>query len=98
MKVRSPLLSLPGVGISAFIPDILHCIHLGAYQRAFGSILKYLTHYKLSGNVEANLAQVWAEIQAAYQADQGLKQRPQSMGFRFLREPLPHPTPTHKHR
>ena len=59
---------LPGVGISAFIPDVLHVAHLGVYRRIYGSVLKYLTHRKLAESVETNVARVWVEIQAAYQA------------------------------
>ena len=40
---RHTLFQLPGVGITAFVPDHMHTLHLGCYQYAFGSALKYLT-------------------------------------------------------
>lgn len=59
---------MPGVGISAFIPDALHTMHLGVYQRAFGSVLKYLTHFKLPHGTDENVSVVWTELKAKYEA------------------------------
>lgn len=56
------------MGIQSFIPDVLHVFHLGAYQRSFGSIIKYLTHHKLPGSIDENIEVVWSEIKAAYEA------------------------------
>ena len=39
---RHPLFNLPGVSILSYVPDVLHTLHLGAYQYAFGSAIKVL--------------------------------------------------------
>lgn len=59
---------VPGVGISAFVPDALHTMHLGVYQRCFGSVLLYLTHHKLPHGAERNLNMVWSELKLQYEA------------------------------
>lgn len=63
---RHPLFRLPGVSISAYVPDVMHCMHLGTYQYLFGSVLKLLTHHILKGRPEDNLATVWAAIAKHY--------------------------------
>ena len=57
---------LPGLGIMSFIPDVMHCLHLGCYQRIFGSTIKLLTHYILPGSAESNCDLVWQEIKQFY--------------------------------
>ncbi len=59
---RSPVFNLPGVGILAFVPDILHVCHLGVYMYIFGSILQYMTHNVMMGNKEDNLAKIWIVV------------------------------------
>ena len=34
---------LPGVGVQAFVPDVMHTTYLGCYQYLFGSVLKSLS-------------------------------------------------------
>ena len=65
---RHQLFKLPGVGITPFIPDVMHVLRLGCYQYVFGSVLKYLTHHAMGGNVADNLKRVWEQIQASYKA------------------------------
>lgn len=67
---RHALFTLPGVSITTYVPDMMHCFHLGAYQYAFGSILKFLTHEVLAGRKEDNLQQVWECISTYYRANQ----------------------------
>ena len=61
-----PWFTLPGVGVLAFVPDILHVLHLGAYAYFFGSVLKYLTHYVMAESPEANLQTLWARVNNYY--------------------------------
>ena len=42
---RHVIFKLPGVGITAFIPDVLHVFHIGCYQYAFARILIVLSHH-----------------------------------------------------
>ena len=58
----NPLWSLPGMGIESYIPDAMHVLHLGCYQKVFGSILQYITHHHLPGNPDDNVEQVWEKI------------------------------------
>ena len=62
------LFSLPGVGIYNYIPDVMHCKHLGTDSYYFGSILVYLIHYIMPGSVDDNLETIWGEIKLYYQA------------------------------
>ena len=55
---RHQLFKLPGVGITTFIPDVMHVLHLGCYQYVFGSELKYVSHHAMGGNVADNLNRV----------------------------------------
>ena len=48
------------------IPDIMHTLHLGVYQWAFGSILYYLIHEYLPGTEKQKLDRVWTSIVAGY--------------------------------
>lgn len=57
---------VPGVGITSFVPDVMHVLHLGVYQYVFGSILKYLTHVFLPGTQQENLRTVWEMIKEGY--------------------------------
>lgn len=63
---RHPIFKLPGMGISAFIPDIMHCVYLGAYQYCFGSIIQYLSHHKLHGSPDQNCLQLWQDLRDVY--------------------------------
>ena len=65
---RHQLFRLPGVGLLTFIPDIMHCMHLGSYQYFFGSVLHLLTAHHMAGTVEENLEQIWRIIKRYYQA------------------------------
>lgn len=63
-----PLFKLPGMGISSFIPDIMHCVYLGTYQYTFGSVLQYLTHRLLGGSAQQNCEQLWRDFGDYYRA------------------------------
>ena len=64
-----PLLKLvPGISILNFIPDIMHVLHLGAFQYFFGSVLKYLTHHFLRGDPNDNIVRVYLLIKEQYKA------------------------------
>ena len=65
---RNAIFRIAGVGVLSFFPDLMHCAHLGVYQRLFGGVLKMLTHRMLPDSPAKNLAEVWAAITAAYQA------------------------------
>ena len=45
-------------------------MHLGVYQRAFGTILQYPTNHKRPHGPERNLNIVWAELKAQYEFGQ----------------------------
>lgn len=62
-----PLFTLPAVGMTAIIPDILHTLHLGCYQSFFGSVIKYLTHMRMPDTPQKNLEVVWARVKQWYQ-------------------------------
>ena len=57
---------LPGLGIMSWMPDMMHCLHLGCYQYAFASLLKLLTHYTLPGSHDDNCEMVWREVKQYY--------------------------------
>ena len=63
---RHRLFRLPGVGLAAVFPDVLHVLHLGVYQCFFGSILMFLVAHQLHGDREANLQLVWGMIKQFY--------------------------------
>lgn len=66
---------VPGVGITSFVPDVMHVFHLGIYQYLFGSVLKYLVYEAMVGSRNHNLQQLWGMIQDGYKAqcvDEGL--------------------------
>ena len=62
---RHPLLKLPGVGISAFLGDILHTKHLGSDSYFLGAVIRLLTHH-MGGNVEENLVGLNFDLRALY--------------------------------
>ena len=49
-----------------YIPDEMHCKHLGADKSFAGSVLRNLTHHVLGGSEAANLKTIWREIQLEY--------------------------------
>ena len=58
-----------GLCLLAFLKDLLHIADLGVTRHVNGNILRLLVYSDvLSTNREANMAQVWKEIQAAYKA------------------------------
>ena len=64
---RHPLFKLPGVGILAFIPDVMHCLHLGLFQYTYGSILEFMSYHMFDEEDPAiNLANVFVEIKNYY--------------------------------
>ena len=64
-----PLLALPGLGVLAIYPDVMHVKHLGTDAYFYGSVLKYLTHHYLQQDTPENLERVWALVQHAYSAN-----------------------------
>ena len=64
---RHPLFRLPGVGVLAYQPDVMHCMYLGAYQYYYGSVLKFLTHHVMTGTPSNNLEVIWERIKAYWQ-------------------------------
>lgn len=68
---RHPLWRLPGMSIDLWIPDIMHTMHLGTYQYAFGSILDYLVSHSMPEAPAANLEKVWKKVREHYQACSG---------------------------
>eukprot|EP00969_Alexandrium_andersonii_P263271 11637414-Alexandrium_andersonii.AAC.1 len=60
--------NIPGLGVLGFVPDLMHVLHLGCYQWALGSVLKYLVYHHMPGSPAENLGTVWKLIQEAYQA------------------------------
>ena len=63
---RHPVFKLPGVGVLAYFPDVMHCMHLGAWQYLFGSVLAYLVEHK-GGRPAQILERLWSKIQEYYQ-------------------------------
>ena len=63
---RHILFHLPGLSISSYVPDILHTLHIGAYQYAFGSVLHFLTKTVMPESPEKNLDKLWEMIQHFY--------------------------------
>ena len=57
---------VPGVGISVFIPDILHVKHLGTDAYYLGGLLALLVKYVMPGTQEDNLATLWIAIEVVY--------------------------------
>ena len=57
---------VPGVGISNYIPDIMHVKYLGSDKSFLGSTLRNLTHYILPLEPSMALQSVWRDIQAEY--------------------------------
>lgn len=49
-----------------YIPDEMHCKHLGADKSFAGSVLRNLTHHVLGGSEAANLKTIWREVQVEY--------------------------------
>ena len=65
---RHSLLTLPGVSIYNYMPDLMHVLHLGAYQYTFGSILEYVTTQVMTGSQEDNTHRLWQGIHQYYMA------------------------------
>ena len=63
---RHPLLNLPGVGILAYAPDILHTKHIGTDGYFLGSVLELLCFYMLANSPQENFDTIWQDIRAAY--------------------------------
>ena len=61
------MLCIEGVTILSFYPDWMHCKSLGIDKPLLGSVLWVLIHHILPGTVEENLAEVWDDIQEAYE-------------------------------
>lgn len=61
-----PLFDLPGCGILAFTPDIMHTLHLGVYQHLLGSTLQLLVGHIMPGTPEQNIERIWAMVKEHY--------------------------------
>ena len=66
------LWSLPGMGIVSYILDAMRVLHLGCYQKVYGSILKYLSHHHLPGSPDENAQVLWSTIKRYYK-DHGVE-------------------------
>ena len=62
------MLQIEGVTILSFYPDWMHCKSLGIDKPLLGSVLYVLIHFTLLGDADANLQQVWDDIQEGYEA------------------------------
>ena len=60
------MLQIEGVSITSFYPDYMHCKHLGIDKILLGSTLWVLVHHVMPGSVDANLEQLWREIEDLY--------------------------------
>ena len=65
---RHDLFRLPGVSIMAYVPDLMHVLHLGCYQYVFGSVLVYLTDHRMPMTRDQNLNTLWQSIRESYKA------------------------------
>lgn len=59
---------LDGVGINTACPDLMHCKHAGTDSYVLGSILRWLTHHKMTGTPDANMKRLWPLIKIGYTA------------------------------
>ena len=57
---------VPGVGMCNYIPDTMHCKHLGPDKSFAGSTLRNLTHHILPGDPKNSLQTIWKDIVAEY--------------------------------
>ena len=57
---------VPGVGVTAYIPDEMRSKHLGMDKSFPGSVCRNLTHHVLTGSDKANLASLLSEIKRDY--------------------------------
>ena len=57
---------VPGLAIHAYAPDIMHCLHVGAYSYFIGSIMKHLSQHHMTGTVKHNCDQIWEVLEKAY--------------------------------
>ena len=58
---------VPGLTIHAYVPDIMHTLHLGCYAYFIGSVLKHLVHHHMRGTIKNNCDRIWAVLKEAYQ-------------------------------
>ena len=49
----------PGFSIECWVPDWMHCKHLGTDVYFYASILAFLVYHMLPGNAADNLEMVW---------------------------------------
>ena len=61
---RHRVFRIPGVSVLMAIPDTMHCKHGGTDAYFFGSILKYLVFFIMTGSVEVNLTNLMQMILA----------------------------------
>ena len=57
---------VPGVGVTAYIPDEMHSKQLGIDKSFAGSVCRNLTHHVLTGSDKVNVASLLREIKADY--------------------------------
>lgn len=60
------IFDVPGMGIQAFVPDIMHTLHLGVYQQVLGSTLQLLVAHMLPRTPEQNMEHVWGMVKEYY--------------------------------
>ena len=61
-----PIFRLPGVGILAVYPDLMHVKHLGTDSYFYGSVLFFLICVHMAGTREENLVVVWSRVRTQY--------------------------------
>ena len=74
---------LPGVGVTNYIPDIMHVKPLGTDKSFVGSALRNLTHHILPSDFNGNLSRMWNDILAEY-GSQGVTTRFQYLTHRMI--------------
>ena len=59
---------VPGLGIVNWVPDVMHCKHIGSDQNLYGSTLYVLTYYIMHDSPEDNMEYLWELIGDYYKA------------------------------
>lgn len=59
---------VPGLSILNYVPDVMHCLHLGVHQYFLGSVLFFLIHFVMPDTVDANMGKIWEVILQTYKA------------------------------
>ena len=63
---RNVLMHLPGLTTLAYMPDVMHCKHLGTDKEFYGSVLQLLCFHTVAGDPEGILIQVHKHVTDYY--------------------------------